>query len=258
MLTEATRIKCSACDEIVEPEGPVYECSRCGGFQVDERRCDQCNIFMAKLAEERCPDCEATTDDGVTFDEVPVWVTEDGENHLSIEDAERWVAEAPERERKRAEFEAEQRERQAERLAEKQRNWERVEPKVARCIAMLDPEKHEELLRTLHWVNDLRFDAGLTVMVRWVEAMRLFLPDEPEVEAVFKAYYDRDINSDDASRRAIYDRAEVLTRRMRDRLPDDDRFEDAHHAFRPVVFTPGSGVSIPTEQFIDLMIEMLG
>lgn len=53
-------LKCSECGEITLDWGdePVYECSRCGQTQVEENRCPDCNIFMAKVGTGHCPDCE--------------------------------------------------------------------------------------------------------------------------------------------------------------------------------------------------------
>ncbi len=52
--------KCSECDAIVhEWDGePVYECSRCNQTQVGERQCPEDHIFMAKVANASCPECE--------------------------------------------------------------------------------------------------------------------------------------------------------------------------------------------------------
>jgi hypothetical protein len=54
-------MQCGACGELAtEPgEEPLYECFRCGQAQVGERRCEQCNIFMARVADNHCPHCEA-------------------------------------------------------------------------------------------------------------------------------------------------------------------------------------------------------
>jgi hypothetical protein len=61
--------KCGECEELYEAgadEGEaVYECSRCGQTQVEERRCEQCNIFMAKVADESCPHCESPIEEKV-------------------------------------------------------------------------------------------------------------------------------------------------------------------------------------------------
>lgn len=58
--------KCSECEELFvsgEEGEPVYECSRCGQIQVEERRCEQCHIFMARMADSSCPHCEAAIED---------------------------------------------------------------------------------------------------------------------------------------------------------------------------------------------------
>ena len=56
---------CSHEDE--DPEEytePVYECSRCGGQQVGEgaNRCEECNVFMAKVGDDGCRQCETSLD----------------------------------------------------------------------------------------------------------------------------------------------------------------------------------------------------
>lgn len=47
-----------------EYEEPVYECSRCGAHQIGEGRgrCDECNIFMAKVGDDGCSQCETSLD----------------------------------------------------------------------------------------------------------------------------------------------------------------------------------------------------
>lgn len=63
------KIRCDECEHLDDPEAfdePAYECSRCGRIArgEDGRRCDQCNIFCAKLADRSCPSCEAALEDG--------------------------------------------------------------------------------------------------------------------------------------------------------------------------------------------------
>lgn len=50
---------CPDCDTYVDLDSgiPLYECSRCGQASPD-RRCEQCNIFTAKLTDAGCPECE--------------------------------------------------------------------------------------------------------------------------------------------------------------------------------------------------------
>ena len=59
--------KCTECGHLDEPfafDQPGYECSRCGsgGVGEDGRRCDQCHIFRARVADYGCPSCEAPLD----------------------------------------------------------------------------------------------------------------------------------------------------------------------------------------------------
>lgn len=51
---------CPDCDAYFDSDSAIalYECSRCGQTMA-ERRCDQCNIFAAKLSDAGCPECES-------------------------------------------------------------------------------------------------------------------------------------------------------------------------------------------------------
>lgn len=51
---------CPDCDRYFDLDSAIalYECSRCGQATA-ERRCEQCNIFTAKLSDEGCPECES-------------------------------------------------------------------------------------------------------------------------------------------------------------------------------------------------------
>lgn len=94
--TQVEAAKCPHCEEIIdEPGDAVYGCSRCGGTQIGERRCNDCNIFMAKSADLSCPVCEEP------LDEEPVpdvyWRASDGTLHDSAEDAADWDAHADDR-----------------------------------------------------------------------------------------------------------------------------------------------------------------
>ena len=54
---------CGSCEErFPEPARPVYECSGCGTTQVDDKRCQQCNRFTAKVGDESGPECEGCDD----------------------------------------------------------------------------------------------------------------------------------------------------------------------------------------------------
>lgn len=46
-------------DDPADFEGAVYECSRCGNEQgeADGNRCENCHIFMARVADRSCPEC---------------------------------------------------------------------------------------------------------------------------------------------------------------------------------------------------------
>lgn len=135
-----TRLVCPSCQETFEPGdegGPVYECSRCGGTQVDERRCESCNIFMAKVATESCPACEAPFDADTDIEEREVFVGADGSEYDSEADYIAYHSPEAVAEREAAEkrYEAEEADRRArhewKRLQEEQARafaWERLEP----------------------------------------------------------------------------------------------------------------------------------
>lgn len=59
-IEDATQCpECSHVGDAQDFEERVYECSRCGQTLVGEdgRRCDQCNIFTAKVGDAACPNC---------------------------------------------------------------------------------------------------------------------------------------------------------------------------------------------------------
>lgn len=58
---EEVACECEECGHVggrEEFEEPLYECSCGTGRGADERRCDQCHRFRAKVADESCPECE--------------------------------------------------------------------------------------------------------------------------------------------------------------------------------------------------------
>lgn len=78
-VTAYLRYKCQDCEEISEePGGPLYECSGCGNkaVGVENRRCENCNLFMAKLADQACSECEEGE-----VEEVYCVTDVDGEEH---------------------------------------------------------------------------------------------------------------------------------------------------------------------------------
>lgn len=57
MIDTTTAYRCNECDAISEDNcGPVYGCGNCGNIS-DERRCDLCNRFKAKLSDIGCAEC---------------------------------------------------------------------------------------------------------------------------------------------------------------------------------------------------------
>ncbi len=88
--------RCPSCDETYDQPGDaVYECSRCGSTQVDERRCSDCNIFMAKVADQSCPSCEEPIEEEPEM--LTLWVANDGTSHESDVEAAAWEAGADDR-----------------------------------------------------------------------------------------------------------------------------------------------------------------
>jgi hypothetical protein len=84
--------RCGACEaRFTSPAGALYECSRCGGTQVEENRCEDCHTFMAKQADETCPECE----DG-DIAQAEAWEV-DGALFGSAEEASEWVDGAEDR-----------------------------------------------------------------------------------------------------------------------------------------------------------------
>jgi ribosomal protein L37AE/L43A len=69
--TPETKGRCPECGHVTDTEDfeqKVYECSRCGGIyresDIEGHRCPDCNVFMAKLGDYSCADCEAALEDG--------------------------------------------------------------------------------------------------------------------------------------------------------------------------------------------------
>lgn len=102
--TTITAYQCPGCVTIYADEAdlvPLYECSRCGQ-NSPERRCDECNIFMAR-AGIGCEDCAAECEE--------VEAVEDHDGQLIPADewepegskADRDAAESARRDRERAE-----------------------------------------------------------------------------------------------------------------------------------------------------------
>lgn len=63
-----TMAVCPTCQHHGDPEefeDSVYECGTCGTTQVgvENRRCEQCHKFMAKIGEVACPSCEVGLDE---------------------------------------------------------------------------------------------------------------------------------------------------------------------------------------------------
>ncbi len=189
-MTAIDAYRCGACEELFEdPGGPLYECSRCSGREVEERRCPACNIFMAKVADESCPSCE----DGDDITPVAAWEAEDGSLHLSEAEAAAWDAGAGERaeakERHRASMDA-----YFERLhAENRAKSARLLPALRRLADVFAPEP-SMLGPVAHTIEALESDpescTTYLVPVSVAGLARILLPgDETEADiAVGKDY----------------------------------------------------------------------
>lgn len=91
-----TAFLCDTCGDTFEDPGEaVYECSRCGCAQIGENRCESCNVFMAKTADESCPACEEPLYD--PLDPLTLYSASDGSLHPTVEAADKWDADAPAR-----------------------------------------------------------------------------------------------------------------------------------------------------------------
>lgn len=221
--------RCGACETIFEePEGPVYECSRCNGTQIDERRCPECHIFMAKVADSSCPACE----DGEAITEVEAFSSADGDLHLSAEEAAAWDADAPER--------AAEQVRHKEKMDAYLDSWS--EERRAVCAALLPrmrlllaalpegavPELHQTVALTVESME--RDPTGFsiyTMMVGLDDLGRLLLPGD-ETEALIATGRDYGLS---------YDDREIASGRMLERLrpllvPEVlERFDDHFSGF---------------------------
>lgn len=163
-----TRLVCPSCQETFEPGdegGPVYECSRCGASQVDENRCETDNIFMAKIAPESCPSCEAAFEDGTDIEEREVFMGADGSEYDS--EAEYVAYHSPEAVAEREATEKREKVREAEQRAH--REWKRLQEEQARAFAW---ERLEPLLTVQALKDDIAAfktflgGGGLIVMVK--------------------------------------------------------------------------------------------
>ena len=89
--------RCDNCGHLfTEPGEAQYECSRCGGTQVEDKRCASCNIFMAKVADETCPECE----DGQDIHKVELFEAPEGELWTDEQSFKNYVKETPKRKKR--------------------------------------------------------------------------------------------------------------------------------------------------------------
>ncbi len=183
-MTALDAYQCGACDEVFEePGGPVYECSRCSATQVEERRCLNCNIFMAKLADQSCPSCE----DGEAIERVAAWEAEDGSLHLSEAEADEWDAGAPERAARAVKHKAEMDAYLDARFAERVRSNERLLPGLRALAARLGDDAPSMLGGVTYSITSIEREPDYppcSIQVGLAELARVLLDDAEEAIAV--------------------------------------------------------------------------
>lgn len=185
---------CGDCDAIFdEPVGPVYECSRCGATQIEENRCSQCHIFMGKVADEACPDCESAEPN---LSAVVAYEAADGSRHLTAAEADAWDADAPKRAERAAEAKAEMDAMFEQRRKEARARAERLLPALYRLAEVLTPGA-PDMLDTVTYtidalVRDPEFGMIYTPSVRVAELARVLVPgDETEAAIAVGEDYER-------------------------------------------------------------------
>lgn len=211
MIIEAYR--CVDCDTLTEqPEGPLWECSRCSGRQVgeDENRCADCHIFMAKEADLCCPYCESSE-----LEEVSAWRGASGELFASEQAEKDWQAQAPEREATSAKSRASLDAYLAEMSKAAGERNARLLPRLRTLLALLG-EHCPRLRSSIQYnIDDIERDpeAGgtVTAMLYFEELASMLAPDLSAELALA-----RDYSMEWAER----DRAEATIRdRIRSALP---------------------------------------
>ncbi len=175
---EVPAFSCRACDHLFQfPDGPLYECSRCSGRQAGEgeNRCEECHIFMSKLSDSCCPECQAEGDE---LDSITAWLGTDGNLYISADGEQAWLAGAAQREldqaRSRAELDTWIAERRVVDLA---RNA-RLLPRLRQLLALLGD--HCPQLRgtiTYNIEDDPACSGRVTAYLYFNEMAELFAPD---------------------------------------------------------------------------------
>lgn len=238
--------RCNACGELFEePDGPLYECSRCGGRDVGEgaRRCGECHIFAAKVADACCPECQEED-----VEEAEAWEGADGKLYASEEAEAAWVAEAP----ARAEAAEKSRAFTERWLEENRRKSEarnaRLLPKLVRLLELLGDRAPRLRRDAVYNLQDIRRDpsCGGTVqaVLEFRELAGLFAPEMRE-ELALAADYSRPWEE----RRGP---EAVVRERIRAALPA--RFAEA---LSDSLFCAGSAVCFAMEDAADALLEVL-
>lgn len=161
-LVLSKRSAATGCEEISQDAGEaIYECSRCGGTQVEERRCGSCHVFMSKVSDESCETCEEPG----PLTQISAFEA-DGQIFATREEAEDWVADAPNREAQKAKAKADLDDYMERRNAEAAARAEALRPRVEAALEIVTPETaprmHSAISSTGEsWGVDTRLDRCL-------------------------------------------------------------------------------------------------
>lgn len=232
---------CESCEEISSDVGEaVYECSRCGNSQVDDRRCSACHVFMAKVSDESCEVCEAPG---------PLTSTSafevDGRLFPTSQEAEEWVADAPNRAERQAKSEAELNELLSERAVEVAARAEALRPRIEAVLALISPqtapEMHSAITASIESFES-PFVSFFLVPVRMREVLDVRFPGEFADDYEIAADYDRD-----------WDERVAAAARIRDgvlaQVQVSETFVDRLHSW-----SPGSAPRVEIEDALDLLL----
>lgn len=249
-----TVFKCGSCGEhFDEPGEAVYNCSRCGQDQVEDRRCQQCNIFMAKVADQSCPDCE----DGEDIAEVEAWQSEDGQFFESEAEERQYIADAPKREAQRIKSEASTKALMERMRQEKIARCKALEPRLTVFIPLSKaaPKLHRTATETLADIHrDPERAAVYTPYIYLSELAALLIPDYPNLEALIERatdYGNVDVNERLEIEKGIRDAviAELPQNEATTELME--RINRGHD------FSLGTGLGCEMEQMLDLLLDPL-
>lgn len=252
---------CPECEDFIEEPGPAkYNCSRCGSSQVEERRCNDCHVFMAKEADETCPECE----EEIEFDSLPVvtrWRTENGTFENEAEELQ-WIADAPKRAAEAERRRKEEEKRSAQRHREVVKKAKRQLPALRRLLQVVPEDIAPQIHRQIsHQIEE--YERGLEqerwhlseylVTIMFEELTRLVLAGDPHVDDDINYITDYVRGHDNPEVREMQHRKSLVYRYL-----VLSRFE-AHPEFseRFRHSTMGSGCSIELDLTLDALLGVL-